>query len=108
MDVAFIQLPTSIYGWIAVAAAILGGIVFIRQQAIRSVYDANKELRAIVEDQKKEMEVMKAKVLDLQEQVKTLQRQNKTLEDLVITALKQFFFENPKMATAMEDMIKPK
>lgn len=108
MDTLIFQLPNSIYGWIAVAAAILGGIVFIRQQGLKSVYEANKELRQIVEDRAKEIETMKVAIKDLQDQVAVLQKANKTFEDLIITALKQYFFENPTQAKLMEEMVKPK
>jgi hypothetical protein len=62
-------------------------------------------LRATNKDQGDRITLLEAAVERLNGQVTDLQHQNKTLNDLVIVALKQYFFENPKVAESMKDTI---
>lgn len=121
MDIP-IQLPTNLYGWIAIISAVIAAGVWIRQQKIKSIIQANDELRKRLDDkddeivdlnkkinnQQVKMDTQQETIKGMQDEIKGLQRANKTLEDLVVTALKQFFFENPKVASSLEDMVRPK
>lgn len=115
-----LQLPTTIYGWIAIAATIVAAAVWIRQQKIKSIIEANDELRKRLDDKDNEIVDLNKKIDDqnktiddqnktiagMQEEIKAVQRSSKTMQDLVVSALKQFFLEHPEVAKSMEDMVK--
>lgn len=104
MDISF-QLPTTIYGWIAIIAAIIAGFVLIRRNDIKAITENADQLRKILEDKVKQINDMQTQINHLQVEIDGLKKTNKTLEDLVLTALKQYFFENPKIATSLQEKI---
>lgn len=67
--------------------------------------NANKDLRDTLEDNNGRIMILENEVKTLNVKVESLEKRNKTLEDLVITALKQYFFENPKVASQLKDIV---
>ncbi len=70
--------------------------------------DANTDLRGSLEDASKKILGLEQAVHILEEKVDNLEKRNKNLEDLVIVALKQYFLENPTIASAIETTLKEK
>lgn len=104
MDIP-IQLPNSIYGWLAIVAVIISSILFIKRNDIKAIRENASDLRSILEDKDKEINLMKIQLQELIGKVEVLEKRNRTLEDLVVTALKQYFFENPKVAGTLQDKV---
>lgn len=104
MDIP-IQLPNSIYGWLAIIAVIISSILFIKRNDIKAIRENASDLRSILEDKDKEINLMKIQLQELIGKVEVLEKRNRTLEDLVVTALKQYFFENPKVAGTLQDKV---
>lgn len=105
MDIP-IQLPNSIYGWFAIGAFIISAILFIRRSDIKAIKENADELRKILLDKEKEMIGMHNEIELLKGKVDFLEKTNKTLEDLVVVALKQYFLENPNLAKQFKDIVK--
>lgn len=104
MDIP-IQLPTNLYGWLAIVAVIISSILFIKHNDIKAIRENASDLRSILEDKDKEINLMKIQLQELIGKVEVLEKRNRTLEDLVVTALKQYFFENPKVAGTLQDKV---
>lgn len=62
-------------------------------------------LRATNKDQGDRIDLLEKAVSRLEGQVDSLEKKNKTLEDLVTIALKQYFFEHPDIAKTMQDKV---
>lgn len=102
MDPVTSILPTTLFGWIATILTTAASVTFIfskiRSNDLQILRDSNADLRLAHSDNVKLLESMKQEIEILKNKVKVLEHANKTLEDLVVVALKQFFFENPKVA----------
>lgn len=77
----------------------------IRENDMTILRNANKDLRDTLEDNNGRIMILENEVKTLNVKVESLEKRNKTLEDLVITALKQYFFENPKVASQLKDIV---
>lgn len=95
-------IPTTFTGWLASLIVVVGGI-FLFWGKKRS--GDLETLRATNRDQGDRINLLEEAVERLQVEVKELKHQNKTLEDLVVVALKQFFFENPKLAKDINEKL---
>lgn len=104
MDIP-IQLPSNLYGWLALIAIIISSVLFIGRNDIKAIRENASDLRSILEDKDKEINLMKVQLQELMVKVEVLEKRNRTLEDLVVTALKQYFFENPKVAGTLHDKV---
>lgn len=97
------QIPQTPIGWISLIVLVIIAIFYavskIRANDMKILRDTNK-------DQGDRITLLEAAVLRLETQVIDLQHQNKTLNDLVVVALKQYFFENPTVAAQMKAIIK--
>lgn len=62
-------------------------------------------LRATNKDQGDRIKLLEDAVSRLEGQVESLEKTNKTLDDLVMTALKQYFFEHPDLARSMQEKV---
>lgn len=96
------QIPQTPIGWIALSVLIVVTIFFgvskVRANDMQILRDTNR-------DQGDRITLLETAVNRLEDQLKVLQHQNKTLEDLVVVALKQFFFENPTVAHDMKKKV---
>lgn len=100
-----ISFPTDIYGWIAVVAIVIAGIFFVRGRDIKRIRENAEDLRAIVDDKTKEIDSLRAEMKIMQVRIDELEKRNRTLEDLVIVSLKQYFFENPDVAIGVKEKV---
>jgi flagellar biosynthesis/type III secretory pathway M-ring protein FliF/YscJ len=95
-------LPNTLMGWITTVLATIATVVVIfnkiRQSDMQILRQSNEDLRAAHDDNTKKIEELQIEVHKLSDKIRLLENTNKTLEDLVKTALEQFFKENPKMA----------
>lgn len=102
-------IPTTFAGWIGSMVFIVLATFYlisrIRKNDMQLLRDANRDLRASLEDNKTKISQMHNEVKTLGEKVSDLEKKNKTLQDLVITALKQYFFENPIVAKNIKNKI---
>lgn len=102
MDTFFTSIPTTPLGWIMLITVIIVAILYltsrIRANDMQVLRDNNK-------DQGDRITLLEAAVTRLEGQIIDLQHQNKTLNDLVVVALKQYFFENPTVAGEMQKKI---
>lgn len=102
-------IPTTLIGWMGtISIVILGGIYLvsrIRKNDMEVLRSANIDLRASLDDNSRELVQMRSEINTLMIKVSDLEKKNKTLEDLVVVALKQFFFENPTVAKDLHKKI---
>ena len=109
MEQFFQSTPTTLIGWIGTLLVIVGGFSFYwrqrRNEDLKILRDTNKDqgdritlLEKSVKDQTNSIDILKSQVV-------ALETKNKTLEDLVAIALKQYFFEHPDIADKMKDKI---
>jgi len=102
-------LPSTLVGWIATVLATVASVAFIfskvRERDMSMLRQSNDDLRAAHDDNTRVINEMNVKITTLERKVVDLEKHNQTLEDLVVTALKQFFSENPKLAKEIKDKI---
>ncbi len=67
--------------------------------------DANQDLRERLDDKGKEIKELQDNFKILEAKVDVLEKRNRTLEDLMVTALKQYFYEHPDIAKTMQKAI---
>lgn len=102
MDVIFNSLPNTPIGWFAlILVGALGGISFLSRVRANDL----KILRQTNQDQGARIKLLEDAVARLQDHVKILEQQNKTLDDLVVIALKHYFLENPEVASNLKTKI---
>lgn len=70
----------------------------VRRNDMDNLRKANTDLRDSLGDSDKKILSLEDAVHTLEIKVETLEKENRRFEDLIIVALKQYFFENPKMA----------
>lgn len=103
------SLPTTLVGWIAAILATSSSILFIfskiRKNDMDILRQSNVDLRAAIDDNQRALEKMHDNIIILNGKVADLEKKNKTLEDLVVVALKQYFFENPTLAKDIQKKI---
>lgn len=102
MDNFLTQIPTTIAGWIFTIIFVSGAVAYlfsrVRKNDMQVLRNNNK-------DQGDRITLLEAAVTRLEKQVGELESQNKTLNDLVVVALKQYFFENPTVAGDMQKKV---
>jgi hypothetical protein len=86
------------------AAAYLFSMV--RRADMKILRDTNEDALKRIKQLEDSGTQQDAEIINLKGKVEMLEKQNKTLEDLVIVALKQYFFENPTTAKRLKDIIK--
>lgn len=86
----------------AAVIGIIGGVAYLMSRLRKSDMELlranNDDLRKSLDDNTKKVTFMQTEIKTLNDKVNALEKQNKTLEDLVVVALKQYFFENPTVA----------
>lgn len=109
MDQFISQIPTTITGWVLTIVIAITGVTYlfsrIRQTDMTLLRNTNTDFQIALDMKGKEMDKMHQQITILNDKVSVLERQNKTLEDLVVTALKQFFFENPTVASDLKKRV---
>lgn len=95
-------LPTTLLGWIATVLTTGASVIIIfsriRNSDMQILRQSNEDLRLAHDDNTQKINELQKTVKELCDKVKVLETTNKTLEDLVKSALEHFFKENPKMA----------
>ena len=95
-------VPQTIAGWVVMLLAGLASVSYLWSRVRAN--DLNI-LRATNQDQGDRIRLLESAVVRLETQVHDLIKQNKTLEDLVAMALKQYFFEHPDIAKGLQEKI---
>lgn len=99
-------VPTTLIGWVGTIFVVILACIYlmsrIRKNDMEVLRNANVDLRASLDDNTKELNQMRGEMNILNTKVADLERRNKTLEDLVVVALKQFLFENPTLAKDLQ------
>lgn len=102
MDSFINQIPTTPFGWLALFIVAVSATMYlaskIRANDMKILRDTNK-------DQYDRILLLETKVFQLDKCIKELQGKNKTLEDLVVVALKEYYFEHPTVAVDIKDAI---
>lgn len=96
------QIPTTPLGWFALFIIAVSASVYL---ASKTRANDMKILRDTNKDQYDRILLLEAKVKTLESHVQELQHRNKTLEDLTIVALKEYFFEHPTVAVDMKEKL---
>lgn len=109
MESFFASIPTTPQGWFITFILLIIACFYlfsrVRRQDMELLRKANTDLRLSINDGEKKIEVMQSEVKILTEKVIGLEKENRTISDLVVTALKQYFFENPTIASDMKKSI---
>lgn len=99
-----LSLPATIYGWLALFASITTVVLFIRYNDIRSIRDANDELRkrlddkdAIIKDLQAQLDVFRQELGKLRGILEEKDKRIDTLQSIRVAA-------SPEMVTYMGDM----
>lgn len=99
----------SIQAFVGLVVIVITAILYlfsrIRQNDMKILRESNKDLREAIDDKGSKITGLEHAVNTLEYKVGDLEKRNRTLEDLVVTALKQYFFENPTVANKLEKKI---
>ena len=110
MEQSLLAVPQTLVGWIATLLFTGASMAYIfsriRRNDMQILRDANADLRIFHEDNVKALTKMKEEIKILSIKVDILENKNRTLEDLVVVALKQFFFEHPDVANTVKKELK--
>lgn len=102
MNPIFVQTISIIIAIIVFLAGMGASFAFLiskyREKDMATLRNTNKDLSDRVD-------LLEKTVYRLEGQVDSLEKKNKTLEDLVTIALKQYFFEHPDIAKTMQDKV---
>lgn len=102
-------VPTTLIGWIMTILFTVGAVLYfgskVRRNDMEVLRNANSDLRSTLDDNSKEIITMRTQIDLLILKVADLEKRNKTLEDLVVVALKQYFFENPTLAKDIQKKV---
>lgn len=101
MDI-FAQISKGLPSWIPVSIIAISGLIYLVSK-VRA--NDMKILRETNRDQGDRISLLEKSVKRLEDQIIDLQHKNQTLNDLVVVALKQYFFENPKVADSMKQVL---
>lgn len=74
----------------------------VRQQDMALLRGTNEDLRKSIDDKGKEIRDMKVQMQAMSDRLVGLENSNSTLEQLVKTALKEYFSNNPKTALGIK------
>lgn len=103
------ETPTTIFGWVGLIFMVITGGLYlvsrVRKNDMEVLRSANTDLRASLDDNIREIAEMRGEINTLISKVSDLEKRNKTLEDLVVVALKQYFFENPTLAKDIQKSV---
>ena len=110
MENFLLNIPSSPIGWIGLfftgAASAALFLNRVRTYDLKILRESNQDLRTAHDDNSSKIATLEKTVDDLYKKVKVLEETNKTLEDLVILALKQYFTNNPGMAKDLKKIVK--
>lgn len=110
METFLTQIPNSFASWIGALVIVAGGITYffktVRAKDLEELRKFNKDLLDRTDFLQGKVENLEKNNKELNSKVEALQEHNRTLADLVVTALKQYFFENPDVAKNMQALIK--
>lgn len=97
-------LPDSAYGWIAIFAAIIAGVIFVRRSDIKSLREANDDLRKRLDDKDNENKDLTKRLdsfrRELDELKGSLKEKDKIIKDLRLVQITN----SPEMTAYMQDM----
>lgn len=97
-------LPDSAYGWIAVFSAIIAGVIFVRRSDIKSLREANDDLRKRLDDKDNENKDLTKRLdsfrRELDELKGSLKEKDKIIKDLRLVQITN----SPEMTAYMQDM----
>lgn len=109
MEQFLTNLPNTPLGWIALFfTGVVSALVFIntvRRNDLTTLRDSNKDLRDALADNEKKLNTLEERVNLLRAELKVLEGKNKTLQELVATALKEYFVDNPKIAIELNQKL---
>ena len=90
--------------WVLVA--VLAGVILIfnrvRSQDIKILRESNQDLRDAIEDKGNQIDKLKDEVVKLQAEVGSLSDSATHFEDLIVTALNQYFQSNPGVVVDLQ------
>ncbi len=110
MEQLISQAPNTPLGFLALFASIILLCLYafnkIRENDLKVLREANNDLRSSIEDKGKKIEDLTAKVHELETELIAVKTHSKSLEDLVILALKDYFTQNPQAAISISGRLK--
>lgn len=110
MEQFILALPNTLIGWISSILVVIGGVVLlfnrIRNEDLRTLREANSDLRLTLSDNTKKMTELDEALKMLTEKVLILENEKKTIQDLVILALEAYFENNPSEALRVKTKVK--
>jgi plasmid maintenance system antidote protein VapI len=110
MEQFILALPNTFIGWISSILVVIGGVVLlfnrIRNEDLRTLREANSDLRLTLSDNTKKMTELDEALKMLTEKVLILENEKKTIQDLVILALEAYFENNPSEALRVKTKVK--
>lgn len=110
MEQFILALPNTFIGWISSILVVIGGVVLlfnrIRNEDLKTLREANGDLRLTLSDNAKKMTELDEAIKSLAEKVLILENEKKTIQDLVILALEAYFENNPSEALKTKTKIK--
>lgn len=109
MEQIITSIPNSLAGFLVTVFITVASFITIfskiRKDDMSTLREANKDLRDSISDGEKRMKLLESEVSRLIEKVDFLDKRNKTLEQLVISALEQYFTDNPAIANRIQNVI---
>jgi hypothetical protein len=105
MEQFITTIPHSIPGAVVGAATIFTAFAFIRRNDLKLLRETNDDLRQAHGDNQEKIALMAEQIKVLQIELAVLKKSNKTLGDLVQSALVEYFKKNPK-AVSVATIIK--
>jgi predicted nuclease with TOPRIM domain len=104
-----VHLPSTPIGWLSLFfAGVVASLLLmnrVRSNDLTVLRTSNQDLRDALEDNIKKTTEMEVRIEELDKRIKELQGQNKTLQDIVTSALKQYFIENPGEARKLNKQL---
>lgn len=102
MEQFITSLPNTLIGWISTTMIVVAGLVsalsFIRRNDLKLLRETNTDLRQAHQDNQAKIAELEQSINTLRSDFETLRRANMTLENLVKSALLEYFKLNPKEA----------
>ena len=102
MENFIFELPKTGIGWLSLSFIAISASVYLGSRIRKNDMEI---LRSTNKDQYDRIILLEEKVDKLTKCVTTLQNKNKTLEDLVVVALKEYYFEHPTVAVDIKDAV---
>jgi hypothetical protein len=102
METFISQIPTTPIGWLTLFLVSISASVYLGSRIRKNDMEI---LRSTNKDQYDRIILLETSVERLSKCVIELQSKNKTLEDLVVVALKEYYFEHPTIAVDIKGAI---